>query len=578
MGIYGALSTAVTGLRAQSFALENISGNIANSQTTGFKRIDTDFVDLIPDQPRKLQSAGSVLAQSRSTNTLQGDVKSVSNATYMAVNGSGFFVVEPSIGQSDGNSLFAGTNFYTRRGDFDVDKSGYLVNGSGYYLKGLPVDGATGNVSSSLPQVLRLSNNFLPAQATTRINYQLNLPLLPNTLAYQEAKTAGSELLDKTDFMSVTPDTAARVQGLTATGAEATTTLADDGETLAFTVGTPGTTTTFTFHTGAGPSLGTDIYMGDSATLADVVTHINANLTGAQLSFSGGRLVATASNTTDPITMADGTDLAFSATAANPTVSSAALAGARVNTVSATASSDFIAQSIGGGTVAVFTETGAPANVQLRWAKISSEASGGADTWNLYYQNNSAATGSAAMWTRVPQDFSFVSGALNPPITESDLSGVTIDGVTVGTMRLDYGNGGITQFNDPNGTAGVTALNQNGYPAGEFVSVGISDNGRVVASYSNNQQVEIAQVITANFNAANQLKRLDGGIFAETADSGSAILDMSGGIVGSSLESSNTDISEEFTKLIVTQQAYAAGTRIVSTADQMIQEALNMIR
>ena len=48
MGIYGALSTAVTGLRAQSFALENISGNIANSQTTGFKRIDTDFIDLIP--------------------------------------------------------------------------------------------------------------------------------------------------------------------------------------------------------------------------------------------------------------------------------------------------------------------------------------------------------------------------------------------------------------------------------------------------------------------------------------------------------------------------------------------------
>ena len=51
MGIYGALSTAVTGLNAQSFALENISGNIANSQTIGFKRVDTSFLDLIPDQP-----------------------------------------------------------------------------------------------------------------------------------------------------------------------------------------------------------------------------------------------------------------------------------------------------------------------------------------------------------------------------------------------------------------------------------------------------------------------------------------------------------------------------------------------
>ncbi|MEH6725522.1 MAG: flagellar basal body protein, partial [Hyphomicrobiales bacterium] len=47
MGIFGALNTAVSGLRAQSFALENISGNIANSQTTAFKRQDTTFSDLV---------------------------------------------------------------------------------------------------------------------------------------------------------------------------------------------------------------------------------------------------------------------------------------------------------------------------------------------------------------------------------------------------------------------------------------------------------------------------------------------------------------------------------------------------
>ena len=96
MGIYGALSTAVTGLNAQSFALENISGNIANSQTIGFKRVDTTFLDMIPDQPTKIQTSGSVIAQSQATNTTQGDVKSVTNSTYMAVNGSGFFVVQPS--------------------------------------------------------------------------------------------------------------------------------------------------------------------------------------------------------------------------------------------------------------------------------------------------------------------------------------------------------------------------------------------------------------------------------------------------------------------------------------------------
>ena len=59
MGIFGALTTSVAGMRAQSFALENISGNIANSQTTAFKRIDSSFIDLIPDGSVGHQIAGS---------------------------------------------------------------------------------------------------------------------------------------------------------------------------------------------------------------------------------------------------------------------------------------------------------------------------------------------------------------------------------------------------------------------------------------------------------------------------------------------------------------------------------------
>ena len=82
MGIFGALTTAVTGMRAQSFALENISGNIANSQTTAFKRMDTSFVDLIPDATPSKQLAGSVVANARMTNTIQGDIQAASIGTY----------------------------------------------------------------------------------------------------------------------------------------------------------------------------------------------------------------------------------------------------------------------------------------------------------------------------------------------------------------------------------------------------------------------------------------------------------------------------------------------------------------
>src|SRR6202171_6606803 len=94
MGIFDALTNAVTGLQAQSFALQNVSGNIANSQTTAFKRIDTSFLDLVPQTSVTQQLAGGVTTQSRSTNSVQGDVQSASVATLMAINGSGFFAVQ----------------------------------------------------------------------------------------------------------------------------------------------------------------------------------------------------------------------------------------------------------------------------------------------------------------------------------------------------------------------------------------------------------------------------------------------------------------------------------------------------
>jgi flagellar hook protein FlgE len=108
MGIFGALTTAVTGMRAQSFALENVSGNIANSQTTAFKRMDTSFVDLIPDSTPSKQLAGSVVANARMTNTVQGDIQASSIGTYMAINGDGFFVVQRPSAFSDNRPIFDG--------------------------------------------------------------------------------------------------------------------------------------------------------------------------------------------------------------------------------------------------------------------------------------------------------------------------------------------------------------------------------------------------------------------------------------------------------------------------------------
>src|ERR1700749_4491562 len=95
MGIFDALNISVGGLQAQSFALQNISGNIANASTTGYKGIGTSFEDLIPDATNPIkQNAGGVTALSQATITTQGTVTTTSVATNMAINGDGFFSVE----------------------------------------------------------------------------------------------------------------------------------------------------------------------------------------------------------------------------------------------------------------------------------------------------------------------------------------------------------------------------------------------------------------------------------------------------------------------------------------------------
>ena len=592
MGIYGALSTAVTGLRAQAHALENISGNIANSQTTGYKRIETDFLDLIPDAPLKRQVPGAVLAQSRGTNDQQGDIKTVSNETFIALNSNGFFVVEPKTGQADGEATFAGTNFYTRRGDFEVDKDGMLVNGAGYYLKGLPIDAASGNVSGSVPEVIKLSNAFLPAQQTTSINYQANLPLMPKTTAYN-ATVFNSELLEPSNYSAAGPSTPASLTGnptVPIVGGAAATSVFAVGDTM--TVDVNGTAVTFQFTNGGAAAAGNQAINITTApaTVDSVLASMQSTLrsaggpsaTSATMAASGGDFVMTlGSNYHATFKVTGGTGNTMTNLGVSSTSVSTAPTRPMLNQVAASDDALFQSNSRTGGAITVYAANGNPVNVQLRWAKVDSAASGGQDTWNLFYNSDSTATGASPMWTNVGENYVFGSnGALLPPgIDSTTISNLTVNGVNIGDVELRHSTNGISQSADVSGTVNVSTMSQNGYGAGEFISVAINDSGRVTATYSNGERIDVAQVVTAQFNAMNQLKRLDGGLFASTSESGEAIFDLAGsGIIGGSLEASNTDISDEFTKLIVTQQAYSAGTRIVTTADEMLQEALNMIR
>jgi flagellar hook protein FlgE len=457
MGIFGALNTAVTGLRAQAYALENISGNIANSQTVGFKRIDTMFQDLIPDGNASMQLAGSVLAGSRNTNSVQGDLQNASIGTFMAINGDGFFLVQKANGYVGGDPTFDGVDLFTRRGDFVPDRNGYLVNGAGYYLMGVPIDPVTGNPVGNVPQVLQFQNDFIPASRTTEVQYRANLASMPRTQAY-DPSIPGSELLDPTGF-TVNP-----------------------------------------LIGGTGTVVGDDVEA-------------------------------------------------------------------------------FMKQSISGGGVTVFDALGNPVNLQMRWAKVESAAGGGTDRWELFYQEDGNATGTDVAWRNAGVSYTFgADGQMAPPVNNVALTGVVINGVTVGDVNIAHGPGGISQFADPNGRIQVNTFTQNGYAAGELAGISINDQGRLTGAYTNGRIIDIAEITLANFNGPDMLKRLDGGAFAATAESGAAFYGAPGQIVSSALEASNTDIADEFTKLIVTQQAYSANTRIVTSANEMVRDLLNMLR
>jgi flagellar hook protein FlgE len=444
MGIFDALTTAVSGLQAQSFALQNISGNIANSQTVGYKETDTAFDALVSQAALGEQTSGGVFATSVASNGVQGTIQNETVATDMAINGQGYFVVTQPTGNSGTNPQFSGVNDYTRRGDFQLDNNGYMVNGAGYFLMGIPVNPATGAPTASSPQVLQFNNNFLPAQATTSINYAANLPSAPPT-------------------------------GLL----------------------TPGS-----YH-------------------------------------------------------------------ADPTV-------AGTGTVQGQDTTTFTNQSLDGGSITAYDSLGNQVDVQLRWAETAS--SGGNNTWQLFYQTNTTATGTQVAWQNVGTPFIFnSSGQLTSPTASSlTLTGLAVNGDTVGNVTLNYGSN-LTQFASTTGSVQVTSLTQNGFGAGSMQSLSVA-KGQIVGSFSNGQTVALADVSVATFNGQDSLQPLDGEAFAATPESGNPNFSGTASVVGSSLEASNVDIATQFSQLIVAQQAYSANARVMTTANQMIQSLLTVIQ
>ena len=141
-------------------------------------------------------------------------------------------------------------------------------------------------------------------------------------------------------------------------------------------------------------------------------------------------------------------------------------------------------------------------------------------------------------------------------------------------------SGKLTGFAAASNNNSVT---QNGYSTGSLVSLQVDNTGIIKGLFSNGQTSNLYQVAMADFLAPTGLTRQGSNLFAESATSGQAVIGTAttggfGSIIGQSLELSNVDLAEQFVALIQTQQAFQASARMITTTDDLLTEAVNLVR
>jgi flagellar hook protein FlgE len=179
MSLFGAMNTAISGLGAQSNAFGNISDNVANSQTVGYKRVDTSFIDYLTTSNATENDSGAVVARPDYVNNVQGTITQTDNPLGLAIAGQGFFAVSQQTGQVNNTPTFNAQQYYTRAGDFQLDKNGYLVNSAGQFPNGWPVNLATGAVNQNTLSPIQVTQTVYNPVATSEATISANLPATP---------------------------------------------------------------------------------------------------------------------------------------------------------------------------------------------------------------------------------------------------------------------------------------------------------------------------------------------------------------------------------------------------------------
>jgi flagellar hook protein FlgE len=494
MSLFASLTTAITGLNAQQDAIANISDNISNAQTVGFKEIGTSFQNLVTSSTPELNQPGGVVSAPIYENSIGGPLNPSDVTTSLAINGQGFFQVKaPPTATAQGvPPNFPSQDLYTQAGDFTLNAQGFLVNSAGYFLTGYPVNPQTQVVNTATTVPIQVSQLVDAPEPTANLGLSANLP---STYAFQT--------------MPATPPATGNVPNPSYVTPPPVTETVFDAE------GNPQTETIqFNHPNPATPNVWT-------ATIQDVAPTAGGNNNNAISAGSGG------TPTDEPVvlqlTFSDGTTTIPPSTTALP-------AGTLANITNITPGSP------GNGA--------APAGATVPAVQVGAIANQGPATFTITQDFGAG-----------PQTINFNFGAYGTPSGVTQFAGTTVTGTTT----------------------------QDGVPAGDFENLSITSSGLVDLNYTNGQSKPFFQVAVAQFNAPDQLQRVQGAAFTSTIDSGPADLNPpgtngAGTIDPSTLEQSNVDIATQFTQLITAQQVYSANSKVITTADQLLSTVIALIQ
>ncbi len=544
MALLNSLVAGVSGLRNHQAMMDVIGNNIANVNTIGFKGSRITFSDTFNQFIRSgisptaatggtndFQVGLGMKINSIDRNWTQGTFERTGITTDLALQGPGMFILKNN-----------GQISFTRAGAFTIDANGRLVSpsdGSVVQGKMATKDGVI-PPGTNLEDIILDPNMRLPAVATTKIVWGGNLDSTASITRSENYVESGNlnSSLQVGDTVS-----------------DSNTVYDEYGNEYTMKV-------TYTKKAADTWDLTYEIVNSEGNTIVSSAAK--------ELKFdpTSGELISIDGQSPDKIKVQDsntGLDFDFDITKIkqtdNPTAVSSSVDDNREPTIV-------------NGSLTIYDSLGNAHTLTVKFTKVSNNNW----NWTAEVPESSGSLTNNKGTVSFNADGSLNTISPNPPI----LTFTPASGASAANIEIDFGSGfdGITQTSS---NAVISALTQNGSAAASMTNFSIDQNGYIIGVFSNGQSKKLAQIMLATFSNLNGLNSTGQNKFTVSSNSGEPVISAPGEASGTTiqsgvLEQSNVDLSEEFTKMIVSQRGFQASARVITVSDQLLQEITNLVR